>query len=211
MFASLRLATFALALGLGAPTFAEESHHPPAGAAPAQMAQTQPPQQAQPGRPMQPGMGPMGPGQGMGMMGPGMGPGMTGPGMMGPGMMGPGAMMGGGMPGMMQGDRHIEGRLAFVKAELKITNAQEKAWTDFANALRQASAKAHEAGAMRPMSGAPGATTPPQLVEQYEKHLAARLEAVRIVKPTLEPLYTSLSDEQKQTFTQVHMIFHGLI
>ena len=32
MFASLRLATFALALGLGAPTFAEESHHPPAGA-----------------------------------------------------------------------------------------------------------------------------------------------------------------------------------
>ena len=209
MFASLRLATFALALGLGAATFAEESHHPPAGAAPAQMAQTQPPQQAQPGGPMQPGMGPMGPGQGMGMMGQGM--------TMGPGMMGQGGMMGGGMPGMMpmigmmQGDRHIEGRLAFVKAELKITAAQEKAWNDFANALRQASAKAHEAGGMRPMSGAPGASTPPQLVEQYEKHLAARLEAVRIVKPTLEPLYTSLSDEQKQTFTQVHMIFHGLI
>ena len=196
MFASLKLATLALALGLGAPTFAEESHHRPAGAAPAQTAQTQQPQQAQPGRPMQPGMGMMGPGPGMGMMGPG---GMTGM----PGMMP--------MMGMMQGDRHIEGRLAFVKAELKVTSAQEKAWNDFANALRQASAKAHEAGGMRPMSGASGVATPPQLVEQYEKHLAARLEAVRIVKPALEPLYASLSDEQKQTFAQMHMIFHGPI
>jgi hypothetical protein len=60
-------------------------------------------------------------------------PGMAGPGMMGPrgdGMMdGPGmmGMMGG--PGMMpmmgaRGGEHVEGRLAFLKTELKITDAQ---------------------------------------------------------------------------------------
>jgi hypothetical protein len=182
-------------LSLGTPALAEESHHTPAGAAAVQMVQTQQPQQAQPARPMQPG-------QGMGMMGQGMmGPdsGMTGM----PGMMP--------MMGMAQGGRHLEGRLAFVKAELKITAAQEKAWNDFANALRQASAKVYDGGGMRAMSGAPGDGTPMQVVEQYEKQLAARLEAVRIVKPTVDPLYTSLSDEQKKTFAQVHMILHGLI
>lgn len=199
MIASLRLTVLALALGLSAPAFAEDSHHP--SAAPAQTAQTP---QAQPGQPMQPGRGPMG--QGMGMMGQGgMMDGMMGGGM--PGMM---PMMG--MMQMMHGGQHVEGRLAFIKAELKITSAQEKVWNDFVNAVRQASAKAHEGGGMRPMSGATGnPPTPMQLADQHEKHLAARLEAIRIVKPTLEPLYMSLNDEQKKTFAQVHMILHGVI
>lgn len=202
MFVSLRLATLILALSLGMPALAEDSHHTPAGAAAVQMVQTQQQQQAQPARPMPPGMSQMEPGQGMGMMGQGMmgpGSGMTGM----PGMMP--------MMGMAQGGRHLEGRLAFVKAELKITAAQEKAWNDFANAVRQAAAKVYEGGGMRAMSGAPGDATPMQVVEQYEKQLATRLEAVRIVKPTVDPLYTSLSDEQKKTFAQVHMILHGLI
>lgn len=199
MIASLRLTVLALALGLSAPAFAEDSHHP--SATPAQTAQTP---QAQPGQPMQPGRRPMG--QGMGMMGQGgMMDGMMGGGM--PGMM---PMMG--MMQMMHGGQHVEGRLAFIKAELKITSAQEKVWNDFVNAVRQASAKAHEGGGMRPMSGAAGnSPTPMQLADQHEKHLAARLEAIRIVKPTLEPLYMSLNDEQKKTFAQVHMILHGVI
>lgn len=60
------------------------------------------------------------------MMGPGMvhGPGMGQGWMMGPSMMyGPGMMQGSGVLGpMMSGPRqHIEGRLAFLKTELKIT------------------------------------------------------------------------------------------
>ena len=62
--------------------------------------------------------------------------GMMGYGFMGPGMMGFGAMG----PWMMRGSgssaeamcsamaSHIEGRLAYVKAELKVTDAQEPLW-----------------------------------------------------------------------------------
>ncbi len=57
------------------------------------------------------------------MMGPGYGYGMMGNGMMGNG-------------GMMMGSRHIEGRLAFLKTELKITKDQEPKWQAYADALR---------------------------------------------------------------------------
>ena len=60
---------------------------------------------------------------------------------------GPGAMMGGqmsmmGMMGqgcmmpMMGMSDHVAGRLAFLKAELKITDAQLPQWNAFADALR---------------------------------------------------------------------------
>jgi hypothetical protein len=91
-----------------------------------------------------------------GMMGPGMmSPGMMSPGMMGPGMMSPGmtgsGIMGPGMmgddgsgPGMMRWGpamcsamaSHLEGRLAYSKAELKITETQESLWNSYAAAAR---------------------------------------------------------------------------
>jgi hypothetical protein len=210
MMTTTRVAALALALSLGMPANAEEKHHGAAAAGPtlqiAQAQQTTPP----PKGPMQPGMGPMGAGRGMGM---GMGQGGqmgAGPGM---GMMGQGGMTGpDGMPGMMpmmgmmQGAQHIEGRLAFAKAELRISGAQETAWSNFANALRQAATKTHES-----MSGMTDGTTPLQLIEQHEKQLVARLEAVRVVKPALEQFYTGLDDEQKRTFARIHMIFRGVI
>ena len=71
--------------------------------------------------------------------------GMMGPGMMGPGMMGPG-MMGydGSGSGMMRWGpamcnamaSHLEGRLAYTKAELKVTEAQESLWSTYAAAAR---------------------------------------------------------------------------
>ena len=82
-------------------------------------------------------------------MGPGMMPeGGTGPGMMSQGGMGPGMMSQGGMgPGMMaEGGMgpamcaamagHVDGRLAYLKAELKITEAQEPLWNAYAAAAR---------------------------------------------------------------------------
>jgi hypothetical protein len=48
-------------------------------------------------------------------------------------------MMGGdraAMMAMMQ-PRHIEGRIAFLKTELKITDAQSQQWNAFADALRE--------------------------------------------------------------------------
>jgi hypothetical protein len=51
-----------------------------------------------------------------------------------PGMSPP--MMGGGAPGGAPSSpgMHIEGELAFLKAELKITDAQSKKWDAFADA-----------------------------------------------------------------------------
>ena len=168
--------------------------------------QSSPVPQPRPGGPAAMGAPGMMRGPGMtGMMG---GPGMTGmmggPGMMGmmggPGMMG---MMGGGMMGMggmMMAPEHIEGRLAFLKTELEITDAQMAAWNAFADALR-ANAKAMaatRATMMQTMHQGAG-TTAPQMLELHEKHLAQHLEAVKRTRATLEPLYAALSDQQKKT------------
>ena len=93
--------------------------------------------------------------------------------------------------------RHVEGRLAFLKAELKITPAQEPQWNRFADVVRTAASDAQ--GAMKPMmqTGAQIVTAPEVLARQ-EKMLAKRLEAVRALKVAFDPLYASLSDEQKK-------------
>lgn len=55
--------------------------------------------------------------------------------MMNQGMMGYNMMGHGTMP-LMDPSQHIEGRLAFLKTELKITEAQTPQWTAYADALR---------------------------------------------------------------------------
>lgn len=92
-----------------------------------------------------------------------------------------------------------EGRLAFLKAELKIAEAQTKAWDAFAAALRENTAKLNEAYAV-PDREALAKMGPGERLGWVEKALAARLDAVKRAKAALEPLYAALSDEQKKTF-----------
>jgi hypothetical protein len=187
MKTAMQAALAAISLSLATPTFAQDAHHPQD--TPSQAAPTQP-----------------APGQGrMGMMGPG---GMMGNDMMGTdGMASMMPMMG--MMRMMQGPGHVEGRIAFLKAELKITEAQGKPWADFAAALRQAAGRMH--GGQAGMMGMRGAASLPQLLEQQEKQLATRLEAVRGVKSALAPLDAVLSDEQRKTLAQLHPMFMGMM
>lgn len=133
--------------------------------------------------------GPMGPG---GDMGPGRMMGMPGRGMMGMGdcpMMG--TMMGGTeMPAFG------EGRIAFLKAELGITPAQQAAWDAYAAALTKnfASMQGMRQTVMTALEG----KTP---VERLDAHLAAmesRLTALKEVRPTLTALYGVLTDDQKK-------------
>lgn len=118
-------------------------------------------------------------------------PGTMGGGMMSGGMMS-GGMMGHGMMGGMHA-KHIEGRLAFLKAEIKITPAQEAQWTKFADVVRTT---AKNAQASSPMASKPA--TASERLAAYEKHLATRLETVRAVRAAFDPLYKGLSDEQKK-------------
>jgi hypothetical protein len=198
------------------PSAQDHEQHHPAGAA------------AEPSTPPSPptgGSAETGPG-GAGTM-----PTMRGPasGMMGSGgmMRGPGGMMGGGMmggPGGMMGGgagmptgvmaamanrmaEHVEGRLAFLKTELKITESQEPQWNAFAEAVR-ANAKAMKG--VHPASGEMPKTLPERL-DLREKMLAAHLDALRNLKSAATPLYAALSDEQKKSADELILAPMGMM
>src|SRR5215472_377802 len=104
-------------------------------------------------------------------------------------------MMGQDGMGMMAG--HVEGRLAFLKTELKITDAQLPLWNAVADAIRaNAKSMGDMAGGM--MGGSQTATVPDKLAMR-EKMMTAHLEALRKFKAAVDPLYAALSDEQKKT------------
>lgn len=169
-----------------------EKHHPDQKEAPA----------AKPPAPSkgQPGMGGSGMGGSSGMQGMNGGGGMMN--MMGGKMpmmemmqmMGMMRQSGGGM-GMATIDR-VEGRIAFLRAELKITDAQNAAWNAFADALRT---NAKSLGEVRSsmMAGAKQNLT--DRLALQEKWLAARLEGTRAMKAALTNLVDTLSDDQKKT------------
>ena len=121
---------------------------------------------------------------------------------MGRGMMG---MMGDcPMMGMMMGadtSTFAEGRIAFLKAELAITDAQKAAWEAYAAALKK---NLQGMQAMRQtMMKVMEAKTP---TERLDAHIAAmdgRLASLKEVKPALAALYAALSDEQKKKADQI--------
>ena len=153
----------------------------------------------------------------------------TGQGMMGGGMMGGGMMnmMGGNMPmmnmmqmmGARQGDcgmggmgmiDRVEGRIAFLRAELKITDAQNGVWNAFADALR---ANAKSLGEARAAMMSQAGTAQQGLVDRLtlqEKWLTVRLEGTRAIKSALTNLVGALSDEQKKTADQLLAAHMGM-
>ncbi|HEX2216210.1 MAG TPA: Spy/CpxP family protein refolding chaperone [Xanthobacteraceae bacterium] len=222
MFDRKALSAFTLMLALtAAPAFAEEQHHP-AGSPPA--AATAPQGMPGMGQGTQAGeMAGMGQGgmQNMPMMGMREGgmqqrgmscSGMCGGGAQGrpaTGMMcgmmrqgGMGSMPMGGMP--MMADR-TEGRIAFLKTELKITDAQLPLWNAVADAVR---ANAKSGMGMTDNMGQGSLT---ERLAAREKHLAAQAEALRKFKSAVDPLYAALTDEQKKTADQLLMSPMGMM
>ena len=141
-------------------------------------------------------------GPGPGMMGGGYGPGMmfgqgSGPWRgYGPGMMG--MMMGGcgGFGADGQSASYADGRIAFLKAELAITDPQKAAWDAYAEAMKRNLQNMQ--GMWETMKTVFEAKTP---VERLDAHLAAmdaRLGALKDMKPALAGLYTALSADQKK-------------
>lgn len=146
---------------------------------------------------------PAAPGPAAGMPGGGMG--MGGAGDMP--MMGMMQMMG--PNGMRMMAEHVEGRIAFLKAELKITAAQLPQWNALADAMRD-NAKAMQ-GMMGPMMGMGQDGTLPDRLAASEKQLTARLGAIRKLKAAADPLYTALSGEQKKTADEIMVSPMGMI
>ena len=171
----------------------------------------------------------MGQGQG-GMMGQGQGGMMGQDGMMGQGgMMGRGGMMGqdmggqdmSGCPmmgdmmgfgrrGMKQGMGHgammhsvpmMEGRLAYIKADLEITDAQMAAWDAYANAVRARHATME--GMRAELMKAKESGSALQRLDARIKAMESRLDSLKALKPVTEGLYAILSDEQKKKADQL--------
>jgi hypothetical protein len=140
-----------------------------------------------------------GPGNGY-MMGPWMmgADGMTGAGNMGTGMMGWSNRRAAMCSAM---GSHIEGRLAYLKAELKITDSQETLWTAYAGASRENSMSSRCTTMMAQGQSAP--LSLPDRLDQHEQFMAAHLDALRAMNKALKPLYTALSEVQKKAADQL--------
>ena len=130
------------------------------------------------------------------------------------GMMGGQEMMGGpgwGMPmgrgmGMRMGNcpmwggsdtpAFAEGRVAFLKAELSISDSQESAWDAYANALKKNLESMQ--GMHQTMMAAWQAKSPVERLDAHITGMEGRLAALKDIKAPLETLYAALNDQQKK-------------
>lgn len=197
---SLVTAALVASLSFSGAAFAQQDHeaHHPGGAAGASQADQK--------MPMKDGMKPSEmPSGGM------MGGGMMGNSMMGKGMMQGGMMQGGMMrQGMMgrdcpmmgmamgegDGSTHAAGRIAFLKAELGITDKQTPAFEAYAEASKKnmEGMKVMRASMMSNMKSGTAA----ERLDGRIKAMEGRLASLKEVKPALDKLYTVLNDEQKK-------------
>jgi hypothetical protein len=104
-----------------------------------------------------------------------------------------------GGPGFRNPEQRLERRLSFLHAQLRITPAQEKAWTDLANVVR---AEVQRGLNDRNRFRSDDRRGPPSVVERLEQRqqrLTDRSQRLDRMLGALRPLYASFSDEQKRT------------
>jgi hypothetical protein len=120
-----------------------------------------------------------------------------------PGMMG---RHGSSMPMMQSGSvgcmqkmagraQHVEGRIAFMRTKLKITDHQMPQWNAFADALRGNARRMTE---MHEMMAHDASLSAPERLDRMEKMAAGMTEAVQSTKAAFMPLYSVLGAEQKK-------------
>lgn len=93
----------------------------------------------------------------------------------------------------------VEGRLAYARAELRITAAQEILWQAYATAVREA-ARAM-AAQCKNRQEAEGSL--PDRLDRHVEVMAARLETMRATNRSLRPLYGALDSDQKKTADEI--------
>jgi hypothetical protein len=103
--------------------------------------------------------------------------------------------------GMSMPFEHVEGRIAFLKAELRITDAQKPQWDAFANTLRE-NARTHQSMHEQMTKGGMPSSWPERLAFQ-QKALSARLNSLNDLEAAAKPLYASLTEEQRKIADQL--------
>jgi periplasmic protein CpxP/Spy len=121
-------------------------------------------------------------------------------------------------PGAAQTERHhatermlpgqlIDGRIAFLKAELKITPAQEAQWQQVATAMHDNAKALDQAITNARQNG--GAMDAVQRLELREQFAKVRADSDARLLAAFKPLYASLSPEQQQMANQLVAAHHG--
>jgi hypothetical protein len=193
------MAAVAALLVAGSALAQTDPHHPPGAATP--------PAPTAPAAPAAPGMAAPAPGGGMPMMGMMQMMTMMGQGGMGMADMG---MHGMSMRGMAMAER-VEGRIAFLKTELKITDAQGKVWNEFAQSLKNNAKRLAEVRDSAAKSGGAPAASLAERLDTQERWLAARLEGARSIKTTFGHFYAFLSADQKKAADELMPMHLGLM
>ena len=100
---------------------------------------------------------------------------------------------------------HIEGRIAFLRTELEITDAQTSAWDPFAEALRTNAKKLGEvrSAMMTRLNTGQQTQTLADRLGLQEQWLAARLDGTRAIRTTVASLYGVLSEDQKKAANEL--------
>jgi LTXXQ motif family protein len=118
--------------------------------------------------------------------------------------------MGRGMSGrgmtMCRMDEHIDGQLAYLKTELKITDAQTPQWNVFANTFRadkEKNARICRATENEESRSKMMSASLPESLGMMAARLTVRLESLRAMEAAIQPLYLILSKEQKKTADEI--------
>lgn len=116
--------------------------------------------------------------------------------------------------GWFSSGSHTEGKLAFLKTELKINADQEQAWNTFANVVRQADkarSDMRESRHERRKEFMEERDLPP-LNERIDQHLHSMEEHLAMAKEmatATKTLYGQLTPEQRETADQMLASRHG--
>lgn len=104
--------------------------------------------------------------------------------------------------GWSNSDEHIDGKIAFVKTELQITQDQEQAWNEFEQVMREAAQSRSEMFAKRHKSK--GEKSDEMELKSLDKRIDTKLammeqrhEMLRTVALAAKDLYAELNPEQK--------------
>jgi hypothetical protein len=109
---------------------------------------------------------------------------------------------GGGGMAMMPG-QHVEGRIAYLKAELGIAEAQLPQWNAFADAMREGAKAMRTAMAANMGAGIPAAA--PTRSDAMIAMMTSRLEAMKKTSEAGKELYAVLNDAQKKSADDLMM------
>jgi hypothetical protein len=101
----------------------------------------------------------------------------------------------------------VESRIKTLHAKLKITPDQESDWNDFAQAMRDNEANMSQMIQERHQKGATLSAVDD--LQSYQKIAQAHADGMTKLISAFEPLYDSMSDEQKKNADEVFGRFEG--